>query len=325
MISNLILLTGADDYRLRKRSAFYQKAFAEKYPEGIIEFFTADETLQTLENSVLTPSLFGQKRLIFCEGFWEVDTFEKAIKTGFFDKLPDFSDLCTIICLEGSLDKRKKSSKFLLDQAKVEMFEALDENALLDWMIRYAADHGGFLTLACAKKLLNRCGESLWNLSQEISKLISAVDDGKITEILVETITIPHPKMLVWDFLESLSKKNVHKSISQFRTLIYMGESVHQIFAMIIREIRIHTQLVAGISDGLSSKEIAQATALHPFVVQKTLPLSRNFTLDQLAGMYDDLLEIDRRMKTGGMYLSTDDQTEFELAIEKFIVKHGAL
>ena len=55
-------------------------------------------------------------------------------------------------------------------------------------------------------------------------------------------------------------------------------------------------------------------------MVQKTLPLSKKFTQQQIASMYEQLLQVDRRLKTGGLSVSTDDAGEFELALEKFII-----
>jgi len=89
---------------------------------------------------------------------------------------------------------------------------------------------------------------------------------------------------------------------------------------MIIREVRIHAQLKAGSEANMDAKSIASKTKLHPFVVQKTLPLSKKFTQTQIAQMYEQLLKIDRRLKTGGLTVSTDDAGELELALEKFII-----
>jgi DNA polymerase III delta subunit len=55
-------------------------------------------------------------------------------------------------------------------------------------------------------------------------------------------------------------------------------------------------------------------------VGQKTLPLSRKFSGKQITQMYEQLLKIDRRLKTGGLSVSTDDAGELELALEKFII-----
>lgn len=320
MISNLILLTGEDDFRLRERLAFYKKAFVGKYPDAEVEHYDATTELSLLENAVLTPSLFGSRRLVICEDFWSVENFEKAQKRKFFERLPDFSETCTMISVALNLDKRKKCSKFLLAESRVESFENLSENQVWKWVEDFATKNQGKIAHTTVKKLIHRCGENLWNLSQEIKKLIAASDGGIITDELVETLTLPHPKVIIWGFLEAISQKNRSKALLFFRQLCFMGESVHQIFSMLLREIRIHAQINAGQRQGLSPKEIATQAALHPFVVQKTAPLSRNFDRKQIQKLYEELFQIDLGIKTGRIMLSTDDQTELELAVERFIL-----
>ncbi len=320
MIKNLILLTGEDDFRLRERLRFYRKAFLQKYPDGEIDEFHDKSNFNNFEGAVLTPNLFGSKRLVICEDFWTTVNFEKAEKTDFFSRLADFTDSCSVLCVSPSLDKRKKSSKLLLKEARVESFDLMSENQIWQWIASFVAKNNGKISHQNTKILIHRCGENLWNLSQEIQKLILASDGKEISQELIQQLTIPHPKVIIWSFLEALSNKNRKLSLSLFRQLCFMGESVHQIFAMLIREVRIHTQLRAGLDQNMSSKEIAAQAALHPFVVQKTLPLTRNFSVKQLSFLYDELFNIDLSIKTGRISLSTDDQSELELAVERFIL-----
>ena len=69
MISNLVLLTGEDSFRIKERVKFFQQKFIEKYPDGEIDFFDISSDFSSLENAVLTPNLFGGKRLVFCQSF----------------------------------------------------------------------------------------------------------------------------------------------------------------------------------------------------------------------------------------------------------------
>ncbi|MCF7830946.1 DNA polymerase III subunit delta [Candidatus Gracilibacteria bacterium] len=319
MIKNLILITGEDDYRLRERVRFYKKAFKDKYNEGEVEILERKQELMDLENTTFTPNLFGGRRLILLDEFWTAEKFEQAQKKEFFAKLPDFTDSSTIIVIEPSLDKRTKFSKFLLENAKVESFTPLDEVSLLEWIRKFAAEHNSKISHTCSQILLKRCGENLWNLSREIQKL-SSFGTGEITEKDIMELTIPNPQAVIWDFLESLSKKSVQKSLKGFTDLIQSGVSPHEIFPMVQREIRIHAQIRDGQERNLTPPQIAQESKLHPFVVQKTFPLTKQFSQEKIKQMYDQLFEIDKRLKTGKISVSTDDVSEFELAIEKFIL-----
>ncbi len=321
MIKNFILLHGPDDFRIHDRKQFYLKAFTEKYPDGEVEYFEVKREFSELENAVLTPNLFASKRLIITENFWTPDNFETALEYEFFTKVSEVADSCSIIAIEGELDKRTKVTKHLTQNVSTEHFGLLDETQICDWIIRFTESKGGKISQNEARILLNRCGENGWNLSQEIQKCIMTHEEKIITKENIEALTIPHPKVIVWDFLANLSQRKHTQAIEKFRTLIHTGESAHMLFSMIVREIRIHAQIRAGLDQNLSPKSIASQTKLHPFVVQKTCPYTKNFSQPQIAKMYDTLLQIDRKLKSGGITVTTDDQSEFELAIEKFIVE----
>jgi DNA polymerase-3 subunit delta len=323
MIPNLILLTGADDYRLRQRAKFYRTAFRQKYTDGEIEWFDEKSTLAELENSVFTLNLFGGRRLVMMESFWDPDKFDQATKANFFIRLPDFSDSATLIMIMPNLDKRTKASKFWLASAKAEMFDPLDEMGLYRWIEQYTESQSGKISRADAQKLLSRCGENLWNLSREIEKLVLASDTGVIDTEMIDTFTRANPQAVIWDFLGYLSQQRTAQALTAFQQLRAMGESVHQIFAMIMREVRVHAQIRAGLDENLDSKAIATAAGLHPFVVQKTIGATRKFSLDQIRSWYGALSDIDRKLKTGGIVMTTDDTSEFELEIERFILSMG--
>lgn len=320
MINNLILLTGPDHFRRAKRQQFLLDGFRKKYPEGEITRYETKDSFSDLQNTVLTPNLFASKRLVVTTDFWTPDNFEAAEKCDFFNTLAGQADSVTLVAIETSLDKRTKGAKALLKLAKVETYDLMEAPELVQWIIRTAEEMGGKIQQSDAQYLLDRCGVDGWNLHSELTKLLMASDEKQVTRDLIDALTLPHPSAVVWDFLSALSRRQAAAALQQFKLLLHSGESAHMIFAMIIREVRIHAQLKAGSDQNMEAKAIASATKLHPFVVQKTLSLSKKFTQKQIADMYDQLLQIDRRLKTGGLSVSTDDAGEFELALEKFII-----
>lgn len=321
MISNLLLLTGEDDFRLRERARFYQTKFLEKYPSGEIDTFDHTTPLHELENAALTPNLFGGKRMVMADNFWDAEKFEQAQKKNFFASLAQLEGMVTLLCLEPKLDKRLKVTKFLLKEARTETFKILEESEIVQWSLKYAQKQGGSITASTAKFLIRRCGLDLWNLSSEIKKLISADENGHITETMIESMTLPHPEIEIWDFLTHLSEKNATNALKSLKTLLMMGQSPHLIFSMIQREIRIHALIRSGMEQQLDSNAIASAAGLHPFVVSKTKALTQKFSLQLITDLYEKLFQIDTRLKTGGIFTIASDETEFELALEKFVIE----
>lgn len=184
----------------------------------------------------------------------------------------------------------------------------------------FAEKKGGKLAFNLAQVLSERCGQDLWMLTSELEKLILASEGGVITRDLIEDMTFKRSEVVIWDFLEKLSKKSVQEALRLLHGLLDMGESPHQILAMMIREMRIHAQLRWALDQGMGSKEIARETGLHPFVIQKTLPLTKGFQMKELRKLYQGLYSIDKKIKTGGIQMSTDDMGELVLSIERLIV-----
>jgi len=145
---------------------------------------------------------------------------------------------------------------------------------------------------------------------------------GEISENLIRENSPQSSRAIIWDFLENFSAKKKIAALENFQKLIKMGTSPHQICAMIFREMRIHAQIRAGISQNLPAAEIAAAAALHPFVLQKTRPKTeKNFPLEKIREIYDELFLLEQKLKTGKIKISAADTGAFELEIEKLILK----
>ncbi len=318
-MQNLVLFTGENDYELKKRLKFFKEIFAKKYPQGEITILEKENSYKDLEIAVFTPNLFGGKRLTICQDFWDSAKFELAEKNNFFEKLAECSESGSLFVVEANLDKRLKLSKFLLKTAKLELFEKPTNNELWNWIEKTTQDLGGQISRENSKFLLNRCGDNLWNLENEIKKLVS-LEKNEISKKLIKEVTLPNPQIEIWGFLSSLSQKKSFEAIKKFRDLLAAGTPVQQVLAMIQREIRIHAQLKTCLNKKLSQSAIIKELKIAPFVVSKTLPLSKNFSISEIEKMYDALFLIDQKVKTGGFYLTTTDTSELELAIEKFII-----
>ncbi len=329
MISNLILLTGEDTFRMHERLRVLKKGFVQKYPNGELRIFETPQrgdghdnmaALMQLNDLVCTPNLFGEKRLAICEAdWWNTAKFDKA--EAFFNILPDNTDNSTVLVVQPKLDKRTKWSKFFQENARTEEFEPLDESTLLRWIEKRAEQWDATISRSEAKYLMDRCGTNLWHLSSELQKLATAANGEAISRTMIETLSLPHPQLEIWGFLEKLSRGDAQEAIKRFRSLLTMGNPIHQLFSMIQREIRVHAQLRAGLDQGLYENEIAKRTKLHPFVVKKTLGCTRNFSAEKIRKLYDELFEIEKRMKSGGIIVTTSDTRPLEVAIEKFIIK----
>lgn len=323
MPANLLFLTGEDDFRLRERLSFYRRAFIQKYPEGALEDVDETYSWEKFEGNCLTPSLFGEKRLFICEGFFQPEIFEKAEKSKFIQKLDEVVDLSTVLVVESKPDKRQKWVKTFLKEAKHEEFAPMETSEVIRWMEDYGKKQNINVSTEVLRFFVQRCGENLWNASQELKKLHHFRQTEPITKEDVKSLTLAHPQQQIWDFLSALGSNNSVKALGMLRELLQQGESIYQILAMVMREIRIYAQLRSGLDQNLGESQIVAATKLHPFVVKKTLPVVRSMSMQQIKSWYQKLYDMDKGIKTGFFSTTTDDTTEIELALEQLVVEMG--
>lgn len=94
-----------------------------------------------------------------------------------------------------------------------------------------------------------------------------------------------------------------------------MGEDESHLFAMILRQFRILIEMrdLFNRGENMASHQIAAELGLHPFVVKKSLPLMKRYSLERLKKVYTQLLDIDIKTKTG--------QGDQSLLIDLFVNK----
>ena len=83
--------------------------------------------------------------------------------------------------------------------------------------------------------------------------------------------------------------KNKKQALDLFHKHLDNGDNSLYLFSMIAYQFR----------NLLIIKENSKKSGLHPFVVQKSIYLCRQFTMDQLKKIYQKIFQIDLDIKTG--------------------------
>jgi len=99
------------------------------------------------------------------------------------------------------------------------------------------------------------------------------------------------------------NKKQALKLLQEQRRL---GEDDFKLFGLIIWQFRALLSLrdLFENDDRMTSDLAAKKTGLNPFVVKKSWPLVKNFTSNKLKTLYQGIIEMDLKAKTGQADLS---------------------
>jgi len=259
------------------------------------------------------------------------------------DGLP--ADNCLILTAE-VVDKRKKIFK-VIDKAGIVLHfgQIKGETATKETLKREAQklldESGKSLAPTAWIALGKKTGFQLRPSLNELQKLISFVGERSVIEEKdVEAVVGKTSEDSIFDLTTALAERNVRAALTALKALLDQGEHHLMILTMVSREIRlllqasilIHSGKVPRLSPGMDygsfQKNIYPAVGglalnvsrkedllvnKHPFVIYNALRNSSRFSYRILVDYLDDLLEMDRAMKSS----ATDPQ----LLLERFLIK----
>jgi len=320
---NIFFFHGEDTYSIHQKIKFWIDQFKIKYGD--------DTNIEVIEAAKINPKEFAtnlqslpflaEKRLVIIKNLLEdsdQDTQEKIIES--LENIPDF---CILVFAENTTpDKRTSGFKNLCKLAKTEEFQPLSPIELTNWILKTTEAHKGKISRQDAEFLASQIGADLWRLSNEIDKLITATQpQNLITKSLIESLVTPSLSSSIFKLTDAIAAKKHKDSLRIFKTLIDSGEEAMMVFHMIVRQFRILIQAHYLVSQKEDQASMAKKLKMHPYVVMTACNQSKNFTAEKLKEIYARLLEIDTRFKTGKIKITTDDNRELLLELEKFIIE----
>jgi DNA polymerase III delta subunit len=137
---------------------------------------------------------------------------------------------------------------------------------------------------------------------------------------MIEELVPPTLTASIFHLTDSIGEKNLKESIKTFEIIEESEGDPTKIFFMIVR----HFRLLIQAFDMLQRKEpyqsLVKKLGIQPFVAPKMAGQCKNFTEKDLIEIYKKLLKIDTDFKTGQIKTTSQDNSHYKLAIEKFII-----
>lgn len=184
------------------------------------------------------------------------------------------------------------------------------------WMARRAQALGARLDPAAAKLLATYVGADLRLLAGELHKLATyAGTGGQIGPDEVRVLTPTTQQVRIFDLTDALARRDRPRALALLHELLDAGESPLGIVALTAHQTRALIQVKALAERGMRSYQIAQAAGMAPFVVEKSLPLARQFSMAQLESAHHELLKVDTALKLSRM--------SPEMALDLLVVEFG--
>ncbi len=336
-MNNLFLFTGQETFLIHEKINAWKEAFKKKHG-GDMNLNTIDgrqaeigEILAQIE----TAPFLADKRLIFIEGLPEAPKTRNASKVTqkdekreknlqkLIDYLEKISESSVVVFVQSNPDKRKSLYKKIVQLANIKEFNPLSGAALNKWIQNRIQNYNASIDISSAEYLFSLTGQDLWRIDQELKKLSSYSNGDPISKKDIDNLVVPTIEANVFHLTDALGSKNHRQAIANLHRSMSAGENLRQVFYMIVRQFRLFLQVGGYLSNypNTSPNNIATSLKLHPFVARNTMNQLKHFNVIELKKAYERLLEIDVGLKTSKIRITTEDQDELAMAIEKFIFR----
>ncbi len=333
----IIFLYGEDTFRSRQKLRQIKNKFLREIdPSGnsLILLNGEKVSMEKINEMIAATSLLAKKRMVIIENlfanknediFTQLYSYLKAKGERQNDNILVFWD--EVSTKEVKISKsREILFKFLAKQKYVQEFEPLSNSEATKWAVKEIKARGGKISHQVAQLLTGLLGSSLWQISNEINKLINykqAQQSGMLgsqREIIIEIKDVEELVQGNFDenifaLTDAISNKNRSLALNLLDEQSNAGLTEGYLFAMIMRQFRVLLQIREALDSGLTSRKVINFLGFHPFVVQKGIIQVRRFSSQFLKNIINQLVKVDYLIKTG--------QIDFRTALDLLIIKLG--
>ena len=299
----IIFLYGKDDFRSLQKLKQIINAYQKTHKTGLnLKFFDCKkQDFQELKNQFYTKSMFKEKKLFIVKNAFTNPDF----KQNFLKLKKEFIISKNIIVFYAKGDCAKSAFfNFLIKNSKSQKFNPLKTQQLEKWIKQQLIKYQTEIKPDALKLLIGRVGNNLWQISNEIQKLVNFKNGKIITKQDIKNLVSQKIELNIFKTIDAIAEKNKQKALFLIHQHLEKGDSALYLLSMIGFQFR-NLLMVKTRSKSannirmLRMNELSKELGMHPFVFRKSLWLSQKFSLQQLKKIYQKIFQIDLDIKTG--------------------------
>lgn len=301
----LILVYGDDTFRVQEKVKVLQAAFIQKHDPTGLNFasFGADAKPGDVLQAVGSLPFMSQKRMVVIRDLISTTKKDGEDTWASLASTPESSIVVLWETAEPKAVEKKGLFQTLKKGADVHAypFPVLEGAALQKWAAERVKLRGGVIAADAARELAERVGGDLWQMDNEIGKLVAYASGRAVAKADVEELVRASFDGEIFALVDAVSRKEAAKAVRLLREERWSGASDFSIFGMLARQVRILLGARALLDEDprAPAQQLANDMNVHPFVAQKSLDQARKFTLSDLRTTHDLLFKYDAGMKSG--------------------------
>lgn len=294
---SVYLLFGPQSYN-RKR---YAKALTDLFlPEGdtmnYSSFYGKDTDIKEVADLAVTMPFLAEKRVIVLE---DTGLFLRACDE-LANLIPEIPDSCVMIFSEEKIDNRLKQTKAVKAKGCIAEFTTLAEKEMKDWVIKRLGREHRPITEAALNLFVQRCSDDLWQVGNELEKLISYTfgKEGIRPEDVDAVLPAPAQDR-IFDMIDAILAGNESKALSYYADLLQLQSDPIGILTLLRDQLRIILNVGKLSSEHVGNPEMAKLLSIKEGRVRMALPAARKSSRMKLSGCIQMCADTEERIKSG--------------------------
>jgi DNA polymerase-3 subunit delta len=294
----ILLLYGQDTFRLKKKLNEIIDYYKKIHKSGLNLYFLdlREKSFQDFKTELNSSPMFSEKKLLILENASSnLDFKEKFLKNIEKFKTPNF----IILFVEKKNVSKDKFFQELKKHSKSQEFKLLNSYKVKYWVQKELKKYGKEIEERALFRLIQLVGNNLWQLDNEIRKLVN-YQEGKTIKLKdVEGVVSENVKVDIFKTIDAIASKNKKKALKLINSLLEKGEKISFLISMLKFQFR-NLLLVKDLIERKKSKrEIFSLLDLHPFVIEKTYSLAKRFEKEKIKKIYLKIFDLETQIKSG--------------------------
>lgn len=296
-LKNIYVLYGEESYMIK----FYKNKLSDMIIAQGLEInktVISDKDLisEGLSQIDVYPFM-SDKRLIIFDRIDAAKNFNEK-QLDMICKLPSY---CYIIFIENSVDKRLKFYKKLSKMNAFVEFARQDEKTLKYWIVQQLEAVGIKIKISAVESLLELTGNDMNTIYNEVQKLISYCDNGKIISVEdVHNICSRSLKSMVFDMIGCAVSGNISNALRMYRDMLLLKESSMSVLILMNKEYMKLLHIKESIESNRSVDDIAKKSKIPVWIIKnKIKPVSDKLSIAYLRGKVRYGYGLEEKIKTG--------------------------
>ncbi|MEK7061759.1 MAG: DNA polymerase III subunit delta [Patescibacteria group bacterium] len=307
----IYFIYGQDSYRAKEKLQEIIGQYKSLHKSGLslIQINTKEKNFKDLFDNFKIASMFNEKKLIILKDIFLNQKFGED----FLKEVKTFKSSKDIIVVfeKDAVDQRTKLFKTLIKDAKCQEFSFLDGRGLKTWFLEESKKYKLKIDPMAEAMLLSYAGNDLWQLVNEIKKLVNFKPGELIKKEDIILQVRPKIENDIFKTIDAISQKNKKQAFYFLHKHLDNGDNSLYLLSMIAYQFR-NLLIIKEMTDkGLPYAAIQKKSGLAPFVVSKTYYLCRQFTFLELKKIYQKIFQVDLNIKTGRI----DAETALDLLV----------